>query len=197
MTHATIDSVLQELTSMGSLSPEYFYKMIHRIPQAKVVERIPFILERVKDQVVLDIGCDSPVSPAIRASAKGYFGIDKSPGDWWQMDLDVHPPPLEGSVTLIVCGEVLEHLSSPGFFLRNLRAFYPDRTVIFTVPNAFAAASYRSVQRGIECVNKDHVSYYSWWTLTNLLTRHGYRIEEWYWYNGAPLTAEGLVMVVR
>ena len=193
----TLADLHREIQDIGALSPEYYYKMIHRVPPAKVVDRRAFILERLEGQVVLDIGCAGPFSVEVKAKAAGYFGIDREPGDWWQVDLDIMPPPYESSVTLILCGEVLEHLSNPGFFLHNLRTFYPNRLVIFTVPNAFSEGSRRSIQRGVECVNKDHVSYYSWWTLTNLLKRYEYTVSEWYWYNGAPLTAEGLIMVVK
>src|SRR3990172_4625529 len=47
---------------------------------------------------------------------------------------------------------------------------------------------------GIEHLsNPEHVAYYSWHTLKVLVERHGYGIVEWYWYNGEPGTAEGLI----
>jgi len=50
---------------------------------------------------------------------------------------------------------------------------------------------------GIENVNRDHVAYYSYWTLHELVTRYGFEITEWHWYNGRPLFAEGLIFWVK
>ena len=46
-------------------------------------------------------------------------------------------------------------------------------------------------------VNPGHVCYYSYWTFTTLAVKHGWKIVEWYWYNGKPLTAEGMIFVMR
>jgi hypothetical protein len=49
------------------------------------------------------------------------------------------------------------------------------------------------IERNIEHVNGEHVAWYSWYTLTNLVKRHGFTVDEWYWYKGDPGTAEGLI----
>lgn len=182
---------------MGTMTPEYYHKMYHKIPPTSVVGREEFILKECDGKVVLDIGCAGPFSQHIKAKAKEWHGFDVLPGEWNQIDLDSQEIGIIPDIDLIVCGEILEHLSNPGFFLDNLRKSYGGRKVIFTVPNAFASPSYQSVKRGVEMVNRDHVAYYSWWTLSNLLERYGYKIREWYWYNGQARVSEGLIMVAE
>jgi hypothetical protein len=94
---------------------------------------------------------------------------------------------------VIICGELIEHLTNPGWFLTRLRNQYPGVPKIITVPNAFCRQS--RLKDGIETVNRDHVAWYSYITLTGLLAKCGYQVLDWAWYHGDPLTAEGLVVV--
>jgi len=41
------------------------------------------------------------------------------------------------------------------------------------------------------------VAWYSWHTMMMLLERLGYDVLDWRWYNGVPLTAEGLIFEVQ
>jgi hypothetical protein len=68
-----------------------------------------------------------------------------------------------------------------------------DVPVILTTPNARSIAGYKWGDRGTECVNKDHVAWYSYHTLKTLIERHGFELRFWGWYNGEPYTAEGLI----
>jgi hypothetical protein len=100
------------------------------------------------------------------------------------------------NVELIICGEVLEHLSNPGYFLMFMRKTYPTIPVIFTVPNAFNEAGFDwLLRRGRENVNADHVCYYSYATIKELLRRAGYTIRRFAWYRGKPYVAEGLIVL--
>lgn len=202
-----------------SIDPVYAAKMLHAVPDAQVVDRKAFILEWCKGRVVLDVGATGPLHDAIVKVASRVYGIIR-PG-WFSQsepyftgDKDVvafdlddiradelpkfpwpHPtddPPVD----LVVCGELLEHLSNPGWFLKRLRAAYRCETII-TVPNAFAEAGRGQLKRGIEVVNRDHVAWYSYKTLSVLLERHGYDIKGFWWYNGQPYTAEGLIVVTE
>lgn len=198
MTYATVDELRESLAGPGH-SPEYAAKQLHAIPDFPVVDRAKFILGRVRDKAVLDVGASGPMHEAVARAAKVCWGIDRqaAPGVWG-IDLDSDDftlPPLEG-LDVVVCGEVLEHLSNPGSFLKALKNTYPVPVVI-TVPNAFAAAGKRQLERGIENVNRDHVAWYSWHTLKVLVERVGYRPVEWAWYGGKPLTAEGIICVVE
>jgi hypothetical protein len=67
--------------------------------------------------------------------------------------------------------------------------------VVITVPNAFSKIARKHAERGVENCNADHVAWYSYKTMSVLLERHGYTVKEFYFYNGEPFTAEGLVFV--
>ena len=208
MSFATLDALRESLAMPAAKvrSPEYVAKMMHRVPEAGVVDRAKFILERCKGKVVLDIGASGPMHEQIAAAARDCFGIDR-PGasdvtGVVGIDLDephdLSPELYEWEhVELVVCGEVLEHLSNPGRFLNGLRRNYPNAPVIITVPNAFSTAGQRHMEDGIENVNIDHVNWYSWRTMKTLLDRCGYVVEEFHWYGGEPYTAEGLIFLVH
>lgn len=191
-------------------TPQYVAKQLHPIPAAPVVEREVFVLERVRGRRVLEFGASGPMHEAIKRAASTYGGVDKEDGDRIQaFDLDAIFIGSEGfrkfadflprfdAPEIVVCGEVLEHLGNPQWFLTRLRRQYAGVPVIITVPNAFTDQGHKAVARGIENVNRDHVAWYSYRTLTTLLERVGYVVTEFAWYKGHPRTAEGLIVVVR
>lgn len=176
------------------LRSDFEDRMLHPIPKAGSVVRHKWIVERCKGQCVLDVGGSGPLHDLIVSVSQKCVSVDKAGADLC-VDLDKSPVPMVDGITLVVCGEVVEHLSNPGFFLDGLRR-YPV-PVIFTVPNAFTDIGTKWVKRGIENVNDDHVAYYSHHTFHRLLSRHGFCVETFCWYNGAPGTAEGLIFQAR
>ncbi len=192
--YATIEELRQSI--VDPISKAYKDRMFQPIPNLPTVkDRSAYLVEKAKDKVVLDVGCTGDISKKIKTVAKGYYGIDKVPGDWEIVDLDhkPHEIPKHADVDTVICSEVLEHLANPGFFLMALKQFYPGRTLYFTVPNAGAYM----VKEGCEVVNAEHVCWYSYATLKTLLTRYKYEIVESRWYNGDPYKAEGLIMVAK
>lgn len=205
MSATTIDSLRESLAGPTPKSRAYAEKMLHALPPMTEVTREAFVLERVTGKRVYEFGASGPLQAAIREVAAGYCGVDREAADavigfdlddvsqrWLPWGPYQHEAP-----DLIVCGEVLEHLSNPGWFLARLRRQFPQTPVLITVPNAFSEGGRQSLRRGVENVNKDHVAYYSWKTLDTLLTRHGYRAALWHVYNGTPGVAEGLVVVTE
>lgn len=70
--------------------------------------------------------------------------------------------------------------------------------LIITVPNAMSSHLMpMAVRTGFECVNRDHVAWYSYRTLRTLIERCGFELMEFYWYGGQPITAEGIIFVVK
>lgn len=178
-------------------TPAYAAKQLHSVPHFEVIDRGQFILDFCRDKWVLDIGASGPMHASIKQVAKKYQGLDRFPGDGIVgMDLDdvsLELPKYWG-IERIVCGEVLEHLANPGYFLKRLRENY-NASVVFTVPNAFSDSGRSWLERGIENVNSDHVAWYSYRTLRTLLGRYGYSARQWYWYKGRPNYSEGLIAV--
>ncbi len=80
----------------------------------------------------------------------------------------------------ILIPEVLEHLPDPGGFLAQLRRRYPQGSTKFvvTVPNALARDHVAAAKRHAEEINSDHKYVFSPYTLTTLLMRAGFQIEQ-------------------
>lgn len=176
------------------MSGEYIQKNLHRVPKTTVVDRVKYIVTHCTKKRVLSLGCTGQLQKEIDAVTERCYGIDCEPQDrewFYQMDLDDFEEFPKFDVDLIVCGEVLEHLSNPGRVLKALREY--QRPVIVTAPNAFGEALSYWIHRGLENVNKEHVAHYSYWTLYELVNRQGFTLVEWFWYTGKPLTAEGLI----
>ncbi len=201
----TLDALYHDLHEMGTHSSEYWAKMMHAVPKADVVDRVEYLQGFCKEKVILHIGCTGHLDAKLKKVATRVYGIDRCERDredYAQCDLDdlggeTSLPQFDG-VEVIVCGEVLEHLANPGWFLAALRHQYPQTPIVFTVPNAFCLSSFDMLRRhGRENVNRDHVAYYTYTTLSTLLTRYSYTVKSFHWYHGKPYTAEGLVMVVQ
>lgn len=201
---ATVDALRESLAAPAGRapSPEYAAKMLHPVPDAPVVDRVRFVLNRVRGRRVLELGASGPLHAAIVREAAYAVGIDRAPAEGvLGFDLDdvgrpdIPCPDLDPE--LVVAGEVLEHLSNPGFTLARLRRQFPGVPVLVTVPNAFSAAARRRMAGGVENVNLDHVAWYSWRTLKTLVERAGYEVVEFCWAGpGDPGTAEGLIFVL-
>jgi 2-polyprenyl-3-methyl-5-hydroxy-6-metoxy-1,4-benzoquinol methylase len=207
VSYATIDALRAELGGKPKQPPEWIAKMLHPIPPAETVDRAVFILKHVAGKRVLEFGASGPMHDAIVKAAAEVWGIDRV-GDGEcviSFDLDdvsmTYLPKMLGagpeSPDIIICGEVIEHLSNPGWFLTRLKRQYAGVPVIITVPNAFATAGRHYLARGIECVNGDHVAWYSPKTLSVLLQRAGYSVGGLFWYGGTGPTAEGLIVVTE
>jgi hypothetical protein len=207
VSYASIDALRESLARPQAKvrTPEYVAKMLHEVPKSKEVDRRRFIVDRCKDKCVLELGASGTLHDEIAVIAKETCSIDREDANRVMgFDLDevsYVSVPYEAMTSerpeLIVCGEVIEHLSNPGWLLTRLRRQWPDVPVIITVPNAFSLAGSHHMEHGVENVNRDHVAWYSYRTLRTLLERAGYEIAEFYWYNGEPYFAEGLIVVTK
>jgi len=197
-----------EIGNYTEQGAEYHDKMFHDIPDTECADRVIFILQRCFDKTVLDIGCIGDLHKNIEEVAKEVWGIDKDDSDiknYWKIDIEKDPTfpvlirevhnKVEKAFDVIICGEILEHLSNPGFFLEHLKHF--ECPIIITVPNAFAIGSEGWLRKGKECVNDEHVAWYSYYTLKNLVERYGYKVEEFYWAGQPHYFSEGIIMVIK
>ncbi len=79
---------------------------------------------------------------------------------------------------VIVCGELIEHIDNPGLMLDGIKKFmHKDSILIITTPNPWSKRRLSLLKRGKDefyWMNEEHVSWYSFMTLKNLLDRHGY-----------------------
>lgn len=203
---ATLTDLRNACESVSDRGAEYDERMMHRIPlDAPVVSRFTFLRDRCRDKCVLSLGCIGPGQDVIDEVAAECYTIDREPVARERhkvMDLDKCPPRMPGQswgIDLIVASEIVEHLLQPGRVLRALRTY--GVPLIVTVPNACGYIMQYHAQRGVENVNVDHVAWYTWRTMTTLLHRTGWQVDEFYWndeHGGyAPPVTEGLIFVAR
>jgi SAM-dependent methyltransferase len=98
---------------------------------------------------------------------EGYFGD--------AMNLDSCK--LNEKFDVVVCGELIEHLTNPGLMLEGVKRFMKDDGIlIVTTPNVWAKTYLRQMKKydNETWVNPEHVLWYSHFTLTNTMERHGY-----------------------
>ena len=80
---------------------------------------------------------------------------------------------------VIVCGELIEHIANPGLMLDGLKRFMnKDTILIITTPNPWRDLwVYNIFNNNNEgnWLNKEHVCWYSYQTLKQLLERYNYK----------------------
>ena len=179
----------------------------------ELTERVDFLKEACMNKKVLHLGCtDYPFTQnsiannmllhfEIEKVAKELCGFDfdqagidilKEAGvqNIYRADLEnLTEVPLEETFDVILAGEMIEHLSNPGLFLRGIKRFMNRETILLiTTINAYCGM--RNViyalrgKGGInEPVHQDHVAYYSYSTLKLLVEREGLALEKFSFYD--------------
>jgi 2-polyprenyl-3-methyl-5-hydroxy-6-metoxy-1,4-benzoquinol methylase len=174
--------------------------MVHRLPKGQLVDRIAYLADQAAGRRVIHVGFadagfrgmqdhnEAWLHAYLDRSAKELVGIDLDadgvadarsrgyeayvadccdPDDLARLDLE--------PAALVIAGEVIEHLDSPGPFLEGLhRLVAPGGTLIVTTPNAAGWLNPLAALTGYEINHPDHVMTYTWRTLSNLLDRHGW-----------------------
>jgi hypothetical protein len=85
---------------------------------------------------------------------------------------------------LILCPEILEHITNHQQFLQNLRILSQSgTTLIVTVPNAFKFGNFVNGLRGFESINSDHKYWFTFYTLSRTLSASGWRPGRLIYYN--------------
>lgn len=204
-------------------------EFVKKLPKTKLVNRIDFILKKSANQNVLHLGPIGRIDPntpiaslhreIIEVSNRSVGidldkkGIDIAKNEgiqniiWGNVE-EMENISLNEKFTLIVAGEIIEHLSNPGNFLDGVKKFFShDTEMIITTPNSFCFQRFiPTLILKKETVHPDHTCYYSYNTLANLLERHGFSIKEYYGhtlgrsfekiYRIMPHFATGLIFVV-
>jgi SAM-dependent methyltransferase len=170
----------------------------NRIP---LVQRVDYLKNICRDRTVLHLGCTNwPYTKdvleegtllhtelqGIARELSGFDadqeGLDLLAGlgvrNLYRADLEhLEEVELDQQFDVILAGEMIEHLSNPGLFLRGIKRFMrPDSTLVITTVNAYCG--FRMLVYGLrgrggraEPVHPDHVAYYSYSTIHHLLSR--------------------------
>jgi hypothetical protein len=97
-----------------------------------------------------------------------------------------------GGCDIVLCGELLEHLTSPGMLLKGCHriAAQYGATLLVTVPNAFCIRRVMYHCKGVELVHPDHKYYFSWKTIETLLIQSDFEPTDRLFYSDEVATPQ-------
>ncbi len=177
------------------------------------VDRTKYLLEKCRGKKVLHLGCtnypytenslkdNSLLHIKIASESSELFGFDfdqkgidilesKGYQNLFQADLEhLENVNLDETFDVIIAGEMIEHLSNPGLFLRGIQRFMNPKTqLVITTINAYCAMRntiYALRGRGGESepVHPDHVAYYSYSTLSLVIKRENLAVNDFLFYD--------------
>ncbi len=181
-----------------------------------IVQRVEYIKNICRGKKVLHLGCtnypytdsslknDDLLHLKLREIADQLYGFDFDQrgldilaaleiGNLYRADLEhLENLELDQTFDVIVAGEIIEHLSNPGLFLRGIKRFMnPHTKLLITTINAYGGlrfAQYALRGKGgiSEPVHPDHISYYSYSTLNLVIKREDLRVEKFLFYDIGP-----------
>lgn len=76
--------------------------------------------------------------------------------------------------THVLLPDVMEHLHDPVAFLQRVAQTAPQATLVVSVPNGLSLRNVWNAWQGVECINTDHLCWYSPFTVLKVLARAGY-----------------------
>lgn len=179
----------------------------------ELVGRTDFIKKACAGKKVLHLGCTNYpfTEQSLRDKSLLHFEIQKVAADLYGFDFDqkgidileragaknlyradlekLEEVALNETFDVIIAGEMIEHLSNPGLFLRGIRRFMRAETdLIITTINAYGALRFfiyglRGQGGSNEPVHPDHVAYYSYKTLSLVIERENLRVKKFFFYD--------------
>lgn len=152
------------------------------------------ILERVKDGTWLHgiVSSISELCVGVDINSSGYDLVRRELGIKEIQLLDFSKSLEENDFAalrktqwdLILCPEILEHVTNHQLFLQNLRRVsHSDTTLIATVPNAFRFANFINALRRFESINSDHKYWFTFYTLSRMLAAGGWKPHQLIYFN--------------
>jgi hypothetical protein len=179
----------------------------------ELVQRVDFIKKTCVGKKVLHLGCTN--YPYTKESLENdillHFEIEKIAGELYGFDFDqkgidvleesgaknlfradlekLEDVPLDETFDVIIAGEMIEHLSNPGLFLKGIQRFMNAQTnLVITTINAYSAMRFmiyglRGRGGALEPVHPDHVAYYSYKTLSLAVERENLQVRDFLFYD--------------
>ncbi len=179
----------------------------------ELVQRVDFIKKACVGKKVLHLGCTN--YPYTQESLENnmllHFEIAEVAGELYGFDFDqkgidileeagvknlfradlekLEEVRLDETFDVIIAGEMIEHLSNPGLFLKGIQRFMNARTnLVITTINAYSAMRFmiyglRGRGGALEPVHPDHVAYYSYKTLSLAIERENLQVRDFLFYD--------------
>lgn len=182
----------------------------------ELVQRVEFIKKICAGKKVLHLGCtDYPYTKeAIDNNRLLHFELEKIASELYGFDFDqkgidilsnagvenlyradlekLEEVELDKTFDVIIAGEMIEHLSNPGLFLRGIKRFMnKDTSLVITTINAYSGMRFliyglRGKGGENEPVHTDHVAYYSFRTLKLVVQRENLFVKDFVFYDVGP-----------
>lgn len=179
----------------------------------ELIQRLEFIKKTCAGKKVLHLGCTNfpYTNEALENNMLLHLELGKIANNLYGFDFDakgleilekagvknlyradlehLEEVNLDETFDCIIAGEIIEHLSNPGLFLRGIKRFMNRETLlIITTINAYCGFRFliyglRGKGGSNEPVHPDHVAYYSYKTLNLLLERENFQIDKFYFYD--------------
>lgn len=198
---------------MTASTPALRPPSVHRLPRARLVDRLAEVRALVRGKRVIDVGFVDEGQRAskdargtwlhqlVAAEASEVVGIDADAdgvADARALGFAAHVADVQDAGSLaalglppadvVLAGELLEHLDRPGAFLEAAKQLVAeDGALVLTTPNGHALTNVLAGLLGRELVNPDHVAWFSWRTLETLLARHGWQVQALAYYRFPPV----------
>lgn len=179
---------------------------LFQVPEAKIVKgRTDFVVDKCINKKVLHLGCvdEGLTEDRIKTGRLLHLQLMRVSEQIWGLDIsqygiqrlkelgirnlvlgDVEHLDTIGELKgqqfdIILASEIIEHLDNVGKFLKSVKSlFSSDTEMILTTPNGFSFTRFRCTSKKYEYVHPDHNYWFSWKTLSTLLLKHGYMINE-------------------
>lgn len=110
---------------------------------------------------------------------------------------------LEQKFDVIVCGELIEHIANPGLMLDGLKRFMNNNSkLIITTPNPWRDLWVHHIftnNNEENWLNKEHVCWYSYQTLKQLMERYNYKeiSYDYYYSENNNIEKETLIRKIK
>ncbi len=178
---------------------QYRASQLAQAHQSPVEYRDPYLASLARGKRVLDVGVVNHVSDgdahaaylhrALVQVATEVVGIDiveKGVASLSEQGYDVHVADIAKpglativgtSFDLVIAGELIEHIDSPGVMLENARSvLVKGGHLLLTTPNPYGISSILSQARGRVEENVDHLVFYFPSGMAELADRYGWKL---------------------
>jgi 2-polyprenyl-3-methyl-5-hydroxy-6-metoxy-1,4-benzoquinol methylase len=178
--------------------------LVHKLPRARLVDRIPFVVDRARGTRVIHVGFadagyrdfhmaeEQWLHDHLAGVAKELVGVDLDAAGVAEAveqgheayvadccDVDAVAALDLAPGQTVIAGEIIEHLDDPGSFLDAMHVLCaPDGVLVITTPNAYGWVNPAALLAGYEVNHPDHIAMYTWRTLSQMLGRHGWEVVE-------------------
>jgi SAM-dependent methyltransferase len=179
-------------------------RLVHRLPRARLVDRAGYVTDRARGRRVAHVGfadagfrqCHAQQDRWLHAHLRGVAatlvgldidaeGVAAAQAQGYEAHrVDCCEPDAVAALGLepaevVLAGEIIEHLDATGAFLDALHLLCrPDGVLVLTTPNAYGWMNPLAALAGYEVNHPDHVTMFTWRTLSELLARHGWEVVE-------------------